>query len=177
MNPARGILDQKEIDALVQTALDHNGFVSYKNNPDGTKSPYELNISYFDALSDPLGGESEETQIARFLAAHSIILALRGLPGIYFHSLFGSRGDRRGAEESGIPRRINRKKLDLAELQAELDNPESLRARVFTGVRRMIEARAAHPAFSPYAGQEVSEAPPELFLAVRSASDGRIRSP
>ena len=86
MNPARGILDQEEIDALVQTALDHNGFVSYKNNPDGTKSPYELNISYFDALSNPLGDESEDTQIARFLAAHSIMLALRGLPGIYFHS-------------------------------------------------------------------------------------------
>ncbi len=159
MNPARGILNQGEIDALVQTALDHNGFVSYKNNPDGTKSPYELNISYFDALSNPLGGESEDTQIARFLAAHSIMLALRGLPGIYFHSLFGSRGDRRGAEESGIPRRINRRKLDSAELQAELDNPESLRARVFTGLLRMIEARSSHPAFSPYAGQEIPEAP------------------
>ncbi len=173
MNPARGILDQGEIDALVQTALDHNGFVSYKNNPDGTKSPYELNISYFDALSNPLGGESEGLQIARFLAAHSIMLALRGLPGIYFHSLFGSRGDRRGAEESGIARRINRKKLDLAELQAELDNPESLRALVFAGIRRMIEARASHPAFSPYAGQVIPEAPPGLFVAVRGASDGR----
>jgi sucrose phosphorylase len=172
MNPARGILDQEEIDALVQTALDHNGFVSYKNNPDGTKSPYELNISYFDALSNPLGDESEDTQIARFLAAHSIMLALRGLPGIYFHSLFGSRGDRKGAEETRIPRRINRKKLDLAELQAELDNPESLRARVVTGVRRMIEARASHPAFSPYAGQEIPEAPPGLFLTLRNAADG-----
>ena len=173
MNPARGILDQDEIDALVQTALDHNGFVSYKNNPDGTKSPYELNISYFDALSNPLGGESEDTQIARFLAAHSIMLALRGLPGIYFHSLFGSRGDRRGAEESGIPRRINRKKLDFAELQAELDAKESLRARVFEGLRQLIEARASHPGFSPFAGQAIPEAPPGLFVAVRSASDGR----
>ena len=173
MNPARGILDQEEIDALVQTALDHNGFVSYKNNPDGTKSPYELNISYFDALSNPLGGEPEDTQIARFLAAHSIMLALRGLPGIYFHSLFGSRGDRRGAEESGIPRRINRRKLGLAQLEAELDKPESLRARVFAGIRRMIEARASHPAFSPYSGQEIPEAPPGLFLIVRKAVDGR----
>ena len=152
LNPARGILDQEEIDGLVQTALDHNGFVSYKNNPDGTKSPYELNISYFDALSDPQSTESPDTQIARFLAAHSIMLALRGLPGIYFHSLFGSRGDRKAAEESGIPRRINRKKLDVAELEAALDDPGSIRARVFAGLRRMIEARASHPAFSPYAG-------------------------
>jgi len=173
LNPARGILDPGEIDALVQTVLDHNGFVSYKNNPDGTKSPYELNTSYFDALSDPRGGESEETQTARFLAAHSIMLALRGMPGIYFHSLFGSRGDRRGAEESGIPRRINRKKLAVAELEAELDDPKSLRARVFAGIQRMIVVRASHPAFSPYAGQEIPEAPPGLFLIIRNAVDGR----
>ena len=101
------------------------------------------------------------------------MLALRGLPGIYFHSLFGSRGDRRGAEESGIPRRINRKKLDFAELQAELSAKESFRGRVFAGLRRMIEARASHPAFSPYAGQIIPEAPPGLFVAIRSASDGR----
>jgi glucosylglycerate phosphorylase len=173
MNPARGILDQREIDALVQTALEHNGFVSFKSNPDGTKSPYELNIGYFDALSNPCGGESEDTQIARFLAAHSIMLALRGVPGIYFHSLFGSRGDRRGAEQSGITRRINRKKLELAELRTELDKPESLRARVFAGVRRMIEARASHPAFNPYADQEIREAPPGLFVIARNAGEGR----
>ena len=173
LNPARGILDQEEIDGLVQTALDHNGFVSYKNNPDGTKSPYELNISYFDALSDPQSAESPDTQIARFLAAHAIMLALRGLPGIYFHSLFGSRGDRKAAEESGIPRRINRKKLDVAELEAALDDPGSIRARVFAGLRRMIEARASHPAFSPYAGQHIPEAPPGLFVTIRNAADGR----
>jgi glucosylglycerate phosphorylase len=173
LNPARGILDQEEIDSLVRTALDHNGFVSYKNNPDGTKSPYELNVSYFDALSSPQSAEPEDIQIARFLAAHSIMLALRGLPGIYFHSLFGSRGDRKGAEESGIPRRINRKKLSLSELEAALDDPSSVRARVFAGMRRMIEARASHPAFSPYAGQHIPEAPPGLFVTVRNALDER----
>ena len=98
-----------------------------------------MNISYFDALSNPLAKESDHIEVARFLAAHSIVLALRGLPGIYFHSLFGSRGDRQGAEESGIPRRINRKKLGLAALEAELDDPGSLRARVFAGIRQMIE--------------------------------------
>jgi glycosidase len=173
LNPARGILDPEEINALVQTALDHNGFVSYKNNPDGTTSPYELNISYFDALSSPLAEESAVIQVARFLAAHSIVLALRGLPGIYFHSLFGSRGDRQGAEESGIPRRINRKKLDAAAIEAELDDPGSLRARVFAGIRQMIGARRSHPAFSPYAAQAIPDAPPDLFLITRRAVDGR----
>ena len=173
LNPARGILDPEEIDALVQTALDHNGFVSYKNNPDGTTSPYELNTSYFDALSSPAAEESLHTQVARFLAAHSIVFALRGLPGIYFHSLFGSRGDRKGAEESGISRRINRKKLDAAALEAELDQPDSLRALVFAGMQSMMEARRSHPAFNPYAHQEIPDAPPDLFLIDRRAESGK----
>ncbi len=172
LNPARGILDPGEIDALVQTAIDHNGFVSYKNNPDGTTSPYELNISYFDALSSPTAEESLHTQAARFLAAHSIVFALRGLPGIYFHSLFGSRGDRQGAEESGIPRRINRKKLEVAPLEAELDQPESLRAQVFAGMQSMLKARATHPAFGPFAQQEIPDGLPDLFLITRKAADG-----
>jgi glucosylglycerate phosphorylase len=172
LNPARGILDPREIDALVETAVAHNGFVSYKNNPDGTTSPYELNISYFDALSSPTAGESLHTQVARFLAAHSIVLALRGLPGIYFHSLFGSRGDRQAAEESGIPRRINRKKLEIAALEAELDQSDNLRAQVFAGMQRMLEARRSHPAFNPFAEQEIPDAPPDLFLITRKAASG-----
>ncbi len=172
LNPARGILDPGEIDALVQTAIDHNGFVSYKNNPDGTTSPYELNISYFDALSNPTTEESLHTQVARFLAAHAIVFALRGLPGIYFHSLFGSRGDRKGAEESEIPRRINRKKLEVAALEAELDQPDSLRAQVFAGMQSMLAARASHPAFNPFAEQEIPDAPPDLFLITRKAANG-----
>jgi len=85
MNPARGILSQAEIDALVKRATDHGGFVSYKHNSDGSKSPYELNITYFDALSNPAAGEPEDTQIKRFLVAHALMFALSGVPGVYFH--------------------------------------------------------------------------------------------
>jgi sucrose phosphorylase len=82
MNPARGILTQAEIDALVARAIAHGGFVSYKHNSDGLKSPYELNITYFDALSNPAADESEDLQIKRFLVAHAIQFALAGVPGI-----------------------------------------------------------------------------------------------
>jgi glycosidase len=91
LNPARGILRDDEIDALVARTIAHGGLVSYKANSDGTSSPYELNINYFDALNDPNARESLDTQIDRFVCAHAIMLALVGVPGIYFHSLFGSR--------------------------------------------------------------------------------------
>src|SRR5205807_9453999 len=69
VNPVRGILSQQEIDRLVQLAPAHGGYVSYKHNPDGTRSPYELNVSYFDALSDPAADEPLDRQVARFAVA------------------------------------------------------------------------------------------------------------
>lgn len=167
LNPARGILTVGEVDSLVGIANRHGGYVSYKNNPDGSRSPYELNISYFDALSDPAGGEPEDLQVARFLAAHAILLAFRGVPGIYFHSLFGSRGDRAGAEASGIPRRINREKSDLETLERELATRGTLREKVFSGMKLLLQARASHPAFSPSTPQVVLPSPEGLFALER----------
>jgi glycosidase len=175
MNPARGILSQAEIDALVKRATDHGGFVSYKHNSDGSKSPYELNITYFDALSNPAAGEPEEIQIKRFLVAHAIMFALSGVPGIYFHSLFGSRNDRAGAESSGIPRRINRQKLSRAELEAELARPDSLRTRVFTGLRNLLQQRRQNPAFAPGATQRLLEMDSRVFALERISAAGKDR--
>jgi hypothetical protein len=66
LNPARGILSPAEIDGLVGQTLAHGGLISFKQNSDGTQSPYEMNINYFDALSDPAGGEPLELQVDRF---------------------------------------------------------------------------------------------------------------
>lgn len=104
--PAVGILSRDEIDALAQMTLAHGGRVSYKTNADGTQSPYELNITLFDALSAPADAD-EETAIARFMAAHAIMLALAGLPGIYVHSLVGSSNDQEGVAQTGRARSIN----------------------------------------------------------------------
>jgi sucrose phosphorylase len=175
MNPARGILSPTEIDALVARAVEHGGFVSYKHNSDGSKSPYELNITYFDALSNPVANEPLELQIQRFLVAHAIMFALAGVPGIYFHSLFGSRNDRAGAEASGIPRRINRQKLTRTTLEAELAQPDTLRAQVFAGLGHLLRQRRSHRAFAPAAAQRVLSLDPRVFALVREPRGGRER--
>jgi glucosylglycerate phosphorylase len=173
VNPVRGILSQDEIDALVARAPAHGGYVSYKHNSDGTKSPYELNINYFDALSDPAADEPEETQIDRFLAAQAIMLAMPGMPGIYFHSLFGSRGDRAGAEASGISRRINRQKLGRAELESELADAASLRARALHELRVLLGRRQTSSAFHPSGRHQVLELDPRVFGMRRTSPDGK----
>ena len=175
MNPARGILSQAEIDALVARVQAHGGLVSYKHNSDGSKSPYELNITYFDALSNPAANEPVTTQVNRFLVAHAIMFALVGVPGIYFHSLFGSRNDRAGADSSGIHRRINRQKLSRAELAAELANAGSLRAQVFAGLSGLLQQRRASRAFAPNARQRLLELDARVFAVVRESADGAER--
>jgi glucosylglycerate phosphorylase len=172
VNPVRGILTDEEIDALVRRAPAHGGYVSYKQNPDGSKSPYELNVNYFDALSDPAADEPDETRIRRFLVAHAIMLAMPGMPGIYFHSLFGSRGDREGAESSGIPRRINRQKLGRVELERELADPSSRRARVLFALKALLRQRQASAVFHPAGGWEVVATDPRVFALRRTSPDG-----
>lgn len=176
LNPVRGILPESEIDRLVTRALEHGGLVSYKNNPDGTRSPYELNITYFDALSNPAANEPLHVQIDRFMCSQAIMLALAGVPGIYFHSLFGSRNDRAGAEQSGQPRRINRQKFNRAELQRELDEPQSVRARVLARYAELLRARRTRAAFSPTAAQNVLPLDPRFFILERIAADGSSRT-
>jgi sucrose phosphorylase len=169
INPARGILSEAEIDALVERARAHGGFVSMKNNPDGSRVPYELNVNYFDALSDPNGGEPIETQIDRFMAAQSIMLALVGVPGIYVHSLLGSRGWPEGAQRTGRYRTINRRKFEREPLERELADRASLRARVLDRFTGLLRARAAQPAFDPHGKQRVVAANDAVFAVLRKA--------
>lgn len=172
LNPVRGILSEAEIQHLVERTFAHGGLVSYKHNPDGSTSPYELNIVYFDALSNPFANETQATQIERFMCAQAIMLAWQGVPGIYFHSLFGSRSDHEGARASGMPRRINRQKLARTELERELADPQSLRAQVWARYRRLLQARRAHAAFAPCSAQDVLSSDPRVFAVLRTAPNG-----
>ncbi len=176
LNPVRGILSPAEIEALAAQALAHGGLISYKQNPDGSQSPYELNINYFDALSDPAGGEPLEMQVARFMAAQAILLSLRGVPGIYFHSLFGSRGWPEGVQATRRNRTINRQKLERASLEDELGGQSWLRSQVFYHYRRLLAQRANSPAFHPHGGQEILNVGHSVFAVLRHSPNGAHRT-
>jgi glucosylglycerate phosphorylase len=171
LNPALGILPPAEISRLIQDVQTRGGFVSEKHNPDGTRSPYELNINYLDALVDPNSTPALDLAIQRFLVAHAILLSFRGVPALYFHSLFGSRGDRAGAVASGIPRRINRQKLSRASVEADLLQAGSVRHSIFPRLRHMLRIRRGHPAFHPAAPQAVLGLDPRLFILRRGHPD------
>jgi glycosidase len=167
LNGARDILRESDIQTLVQMAVDRGGRISFRQTPDGNMEPYELNINFFDALSAPAGGEELDLSIRRFLSAHGILLSLAGVPAIYFHSLFGSRGWPQGVEQTGVNRSINRRKFDRAEFIREWEDQSGLRRRVFEGAKRLIRTRALSRAFDPQAPQWTLDFGREVFSIVR----------
>jgi len=175
VRPLEGILRREEIDALVERTLRHGGLVSYRAAPDGSQVPYELNIVYFDALNDPNADEPLALQVDRFLASQAILLGLAGVPGIYVHSLFGSRNWREGVTLTGQNRTINRRKFRRNELETLLNDPTSLPHQVFTRYHRLIAARTGEPAFHPNAPQQIVHIDPAIFAFVRTRLDSSRR--
>ncbi|EAG0774904.1 alpha-amylase [Listeria monocytogenes] len=170
MRPATGILSDEEINSLVQKAVQNGGQVSYKDNADGTQSVYELNINYGEALQNPGEDTTEELVTKKIIAAHSILLTLQGVPAIYYHSLLGSKNDLVGYEESGINRRINREKLEKNQLVHELKT-DTYRKTIFTSLKKLVQIRRNHTAFSPFATQEILDLGPDVF-AIKRESEG-----
>ncbi|WP_421079638.1 sugar phosphorylase [Listeria monocytogenes] len=170
MRPATGILSDEEINSLVQKAVQNGGQVSYKDNADGTQSVYELNINYGEALQNLDEDTTEELVTKKIIAAHSILLTLQGVPAIYYHSLLGSKNDLVGYEESGINRRINREKLEKNQLVHELKT-DTYRKTIFTSLKKLVQIRRNHTAFSPFATQEILDLGPDVF-AIKRESEG-----
>lgn len=164
LRPVEDLLTQEEMTTLLNKTEKNGGIISYKTNADGSTSPYELNINYMELLRDE--EDSEDQLIKKMLAAHAILLSFIGVPAIYYHSLFGSKNDQKGAQESGIARRINREKLDYNVLKEELIQ-NNRRHHVFNGLKQLISIRQSSSAFSPYADQEVLSLDDRVFALVR----------
>lgn len=172
INPARGILSDLEIEALIERAVHHGGRVSYKEEAGGVQGPYELNVNYFDALSDPRTAEPLSAQMDRFMTAQAIMLAWMGVPGIYFHSLLGSRGWPEGVNLTGRSRTINRQKLALTALEGELADRASPRHQVFSRFAQLLRARNASTAFHPHGRQRVLDCGDSIFALMRQSPSG-----
>jgi sucrose phosphorylase len=170
VRPLEGILPLEELHGLIEVVETNGGQVSYKRNPDGSDSPYELNITYVDAiLADP-----DSTRAEKFLASQAIQYVLPGVPASYIHSILGSRNWSEGVKQTGRARTINRKRLDVEEVLSELNDPNSFRSRIFFPYLDLIKTRKEQTAFHPNAGFEILDIDPKLFAIKRSSEDQTI---
>ncbi|TVR87831.1 MAG: hypothetical protein EA428_12665 [Spirochaetaceae bacterium] len=200
VTPATDWLSEERFDHLVETVAARGGRVSWKATPQG-KVPYELNCNFFSAVADP--DLPRDLRVRAFLSSQAIMLALAGVPGIYVHSLLGSESWEDGPEQLGHNRAINRQKLSLTQVDAELNDPGTLRHAVFSGFSQLIQARKRYSAFSPTARQVVlgtansaaattaaataaarattdaadatdADTPREVFAVLRESADSRV---
>ncbi len=173
VRPLEGILPQGEIDRLIESVRHNGGEVSFKRNIDGSQSPYELNITYVDALGKYHRG-SDPLHAQRFLASQTIQYALPGVPATYIHSLLGSRNWTDGVRMTGRARSINRQKLDADEVKSQLGRGKSFQASIFYAYVRMIKTRRRQPAFHPNATVEILDLDPRVFALERYCEEQKI---
>ncbi len=151
VRPLEGHVDGDRLQRMVDKVHSLGGAIGTRRQPDGSDTPYEMNVSYLSALTPDDG--DQQAHARRFLTTQAVMLALQGVPAVYFHSLVGTENDLEGMQSSGIPRRINRRKFQLDELNDRLNDEKSLARKVFDGVRNLLKIRTQQPAFHPGAEQ------------------------
>ncbi len=163
--PAKGLIDDERFRETLSTVLERGSLLSYKGTKDG-QVPYEINCSYLSAVAPAsLGGAGTRARV--FLCCHGVLFALAGLPAVYFHSWIGSEQWTEGPSMLGYKRAINREKLPIDEVEAELRDRDSLRAAVYDGFSKMLTFRKEEAAFSPYAPQTILPAEEQIFAVLR----------
>lgn len=153
MRPTDGLLSDEEKQRLINTMESFGGKVSFRRTPDGRDQPYEINIALYDALQGTAESGRDHWQLPRFLCAHTIMLALEGIPAFYIHSLLATENDLARVEHTGRLRSINRSQWQLDELEEKLADPLSHHGKAFAELKRLIAIRRKQPAFHPNATQ------------------------
>lgn len=161
-----GILPQHEVESLIESMQRFGGFVSMKANANGEDSPYEINISLFDAMQGTRRG-TDQWQVSRFICSQAIMLGLQGIPAVYIHSILATPNHLHGVELTGRTRSINRKQWDHDELMALLDSHNTPNHEVFNELKRVIKIRTSEPCFHPHCSQEIIDISTGLFSFVR----------
>jgi len=165
-----GIISQREVDDLLDCMHRFGGYVSMKSNQDGEDSPYEINISLFDAMQGTRRGP-DQWQIQRFLCSQAIMFSLQGIPAVYFNSLTATPNDLHGVEVTGRTRSINRKKWPLDDLKAQLDATHTPNHEVFNALKDMMKIRKTQSGFHPDASQVVLDTGNSVFALLRRHSE------
>jgi sucrose phosphorylase len=170
MRPAEGLLPDDEIAQMVSAVINAGGKASMRALADGTEAIYELNCTYFDALSRTFDGPDGH-HMARFLASQTIVMSLEGVPAFYIHSLLATENDYEGVDKRKMNRAINRHRWDYPTLRGRLANPDTNQARVLSALSERLRLRSRQPAFHPNATQFTLRLDERVFGVWRQSLD------
>jgi len=153
VRPAEGLMSPDEIASMIDTMQRFGGRVTYRDLDGVEEKPYEINIALIDALAGTTQNGPDELQYERFVCAHTIMLALEGIPAFYIHSMLATHNDFGRLEHTGRLRSINRHQWHIDELGEALSDHHSIHTKVFDELRRRLNIRRHNPAFHPNATQ------------------------
>ena len=152
MRPAEGLLPEGEKQQVIDTVKDLGGLVSMRTMPDGSESPYELNTTFYDAMSRTFKGPDAHHH-ARFMCSQTIVMSLEGIPAFYIHAMLATANDHDSVEKRGMNRAINRHRWDYPSLRKQLGCPETRHARALSDLSDHLKIRQKQAAFHPNATQ------------------------
>lgn len=170
LRPAEGLLSELELNQLISTMQSFGGRVSMRTLDDGSSKPYEINIALFDALQGTHKGP-DKWGLERFICAHAIMLSLEGIPGIYMHSMLGTKNDYDRLQHTNHNRHINRHRWDFKALTQELANEHSSHSQVYRRLIELIKIRKRQRAFHPNATQFTLQLGSKIFGIWRQSID------
>ncbi len=168
----KNILPEDEIDLIVEIATERGGLVSYKTGENGEEEPYEVNITWFSALNQVESDEDTALQVKRFVASRLIAFVLKGVPGIYLHSLIGTQNDILAVRATRSNREINRTVLDHEAIEAALKDPTSRISLINRELGRYITLRTKQRPFHPQGDQQILDLAKEVFAVLRTSPEG-----
>ena len=131
--------------------------LSMRSMPDGTESPYELNVTYFSALFDDNDSELGEN---RFLCSQLLPFRFRVFRRFIFIPSLPLLMIKRALQRRGVLALSIAKNGNLQTLNQWLGK-QTTGSRVFDWYVTILRKRSSAPAFHPDAAQEI------LILAIR----------
>jgi sucrose phosphorylase len=170
MRPAEGLLPEAEIDRMIETVRAEGGLASMRALPGGGEAVYELNTSYFDAMTRTFAGE-DDLKFERFLCSQTIVMSLEGIPAFYIHAMLATPNDIEAVERRGMNRAINRHRWHYPDLREKLADPLSDQARVLKAMSERLKLRARQPALHPNATQFTLALDERIFGIWRQSLD------
>ncbi len=159
MRGLEGVVPESDVEVLCELAQEQGGQIGKKRSRDGSIKPYELNCTWASILDDE--SLDEESQIRKIVNSHAIVMFFPGIGAHYVHNFFGTKNWQEGFKESGIARRLNRKKLQYPlDLSSREEKIKSL-------LIELINMKSSNEAFHPKASFEVVDAGKSVLSFIR----------
>ncbi len=173
MRPAEGVLSEEEINSMLMRLEKNGSQFSMRKLPSKEEKVYEANISLFNALQYTDEDSEGKFTLERFIASHSIILSIEGVPAFYFNSFFATQNDYKSYLNSKVKRDLNRHKWNYSNLEATLNDENSVENKCYELLKTLISIRKAQPAFHPNATQFTLNLNKNVFSVWRQSRDRR----